>query len=166
MLYVKVVTPLVLKWWVWLMIKCSHLTLKSIYSYTDDLVIANCLIDARIGCASLVTYFNCHFIVWACWLHILLIRGHPLVVLIVWLFLVCQVDRKGCLRTLSSYLWFPCLKLYSYYITKFDQVRFEPLYVRSTLSPWFVIDLNFQNLCAFWSDRFTLFGHTEIIKLI
>ena len=29
------------------MIKCSHLTPKSIYSYIDDLVIANCLIDAR-----------------------------------------------------------------------------------------------------------------------
>ena len=30
------------------MIKCSHLTSKSIYSYIDDLVIANCLIDARV----------------------------------------------------------------------------------------------------------------------
>ena len=30
------------------MIKCSHLTIKSIYSYIDDLVIANCLIDARV----------------------------------------------------------------------------------------------------------------------
>ena len=29
------------------MIKCSHLTPKSIYSYIDDLIIANCLIDAR-----------------------------------------------------------------------------------------------------------------------
>ena len=29
------------------MVKCSHLTPKSIYSYIDDLVIANCLIDAR-----------------------------------------------------------------------------------------------------------------------
>ena len=28
------------------MIKCSHLTPKSIYSYKNDLVIANCLIDA------------------------------------------------------------------------------------------------------------------------
>ena len=47
-----------------------------------------------------------------------------------------------------------CLKLYSYYITKFDQVRFEPLCVRSTRSPWFVIDLNFQNL-------FVHFGMTK-----
>ena len=39
------------------MIKCSHLTPKSIYSYIDDLVIANCLIDARIGCACFATYF-------------------------------------------------------------------------------------------------------------
>ena len=30
------------------MIKCSHLTPKSIYSYIDDLVIANCLIEARV----------------------------------------------------------------------------------------------------------------------
>ena len=30
------------------MIKCSYLTPKSIYSYIDDLVIANCLIDARV----------------------------------------------------------------------------------------------------------------------
>ena len=30
------------------MIKCSHLTPKSIYSYVDDLLIANCLIYARV----------------------------------------------------------------------------------------------------------------------
>ena len=30
------------------MIKCSHLTPMSIYSYIDDLVIANCLIVARV----------------------------------------------------------------------------------------------------------------------
>ena len=30
------------------MIKCSHLTPKSIYSYIDDLVIANWLLDARV----------------------------------------------------------------------------------------------------------------------
>ena len=29
------------------MIKCSHLTPKSIYSYIDDLAIAYCFIDAR-----------------------------------------------------------------------------------------------------------------------
>ena len=145
MLYVKVVTPLVLKRWVWPMIKCSHLTPKSIYSYIDDLVIANCLIDARIGCVCFATYFICHSIVWACWLHVLLIRGHPLVVLIVWVLFFCQVDGQECLRTFSSYLCFSRLKLYSCYITKFDQVRFEPLCVRSTRSPRFVIDLNFQN---------------------
>ena len=60
-LYVKMVTPLVLKRWVWPMIKCSHLTPKSIYSYIDDLVIANFLIDARIVCACFATYFICHF---------------------------------------------------------------------------------------------------------
>ena len=56
-----------------------------------------------------------------------------------------QVDGQECLRTFSSYLCFSRLKLYSCYITKFDQVRFEPLCVRSTRSPRFVIDLNFQN---------------------
>ena len=142
--YVKVVTPLELKRWVWPMIKCSHLTPKSIYSYIDDLVIANCLIDARIGCACFATYFICHFIVWACWLHILLIQGHPLVALIVYLFLFCQIDGQECLSTPSSYLCFSRLKLYSCYITKFDQVGIEPLCVRSTRSPRFVIDLNFQ----------------------
>ena len=68
--------------------------------------------------------------------------------LFLWLigfFFFCQVDEQECLRTFSSYLWFSCLKLYSCYITKFDQVRFEPLCVRSTRSPRFVIDLNFQN---------------------
>ena len=157
--YVKVVTPLELKRWVWPMIKCSHLTPKSIYSYIDDLVIANCLIDARIGCACFATNFICHFIVWACWLHTLLIRGHPFVVLIVWLFLFCQMDGQECLRTPSSYLCFSRLKLYSCYITKFDQVRFEPLCVRSTQSPRFVIDLNFQNF-------FVRFGLTDSSILV
>ena len=35
------------------MIKCSHLAPKSIYSYTDDYVIAHCVIVARIVCACL-----------------------------------------------------------------------------------------------------------------
>ena len=68
--------------------------------------------------------------------------------LLLWLigfFFFCQVDGQECLRTFSSYLCFSRLKLYSCYITKFDQVRFEPLCVRSTRSPRFVIDLNFQN---------------------
>ena len=68
--------------------------------------------------------------------------------LLLWLFgfiFFCQVDGQECLRTSSSYLCFSRLKLYSCYITKFDQVRFEPLCVRSTRSPRFVIDLNFQN---------------------
>ena len=69
--------------------------------------------------------------------------------LLFWLFgffSFCQVDGQECLRTFSSYLCFSRLKLYSCYITKFDQVRFEPLCVRSARSPRFVIDLNFQNL--------------------
>ena len=56
------------------------------------------------------------------------------------------MDGQECLRTSSSYLCFSHLKLYSCCITKFDQVRFEPLCVRSARSPRFVIDLNFQNL--------------------
>ena len=56
------------------------------------------------------------------------------------------MDGQECLRTFSIYLYFSRLKLYSCYITKFDQVRFEPLCVRSARSPRFVIDLNFQNL--------------------
>ena len=154
MLYVKVVTPLVLKRWVWPTIKCSHLTPKSIYSYIDDLVIANCLTDARVFVHALShisfaillrEHAGCIFF---------LIRGHPFVALIVWLFLFCQMDGQECLRTPSSYLCFPRLKLYSCYITKFDQVRFEPLCVRSIRSPRFIIDLNFQNL-------FVLFGLTN-----
>ena len=66
-----------------------------------------------------------------------------------------QVDGQECLWTLSSYLCFSRIKLYSCYITKFDQVRFEPLCVRSTRSPWFVIDLNFQNL-------FVILGRTKM----
>ena len=68
--------------------------------------------------------------------------------LLFWLFgfiSFCQVDGQECLRTSSSYLSFSHLKLYSCYITKFDQVRFEPLCVRSTRSPRFVIDLKIQN---------------------
>ena len=148
MLYVKVVTPLVLKWWVWPMIKCSHLIPKSIYSYIDDLVIANCLIDARIGCACFATYFNCHFIVWACWLHILLIRGHPLVVLIVWFyFLLPSGWTRMPKNLLQLSMLFSSQTLFMLH-HKIYQVRFEPLCVRSTRSPRFVIDLTFQNFFA------------------
>jgi len=69
-------------------------------------------------------------------------------------FFFFQMNGKECLRTPSSYLCFSRLKLYSCYITKFDQVRFEPPRVRSTRSPRFVIDLYFQNL-------FVHFGMTE-----
>ena len=75
-------------------------------------------------------------------MHILLVRGHPFVVLIVLLFLFCQMDGQECLRDPSSYLCFPRLC----YITKFDEVRFEPLCVRSTRRSRSVIDLNLQIL--------------------
>ena len=69
------------------MIKCSHLTPKSIYSYIDDLVIANCLIDARVivhawphvSVAILLSEHAGYILS--------LIGGHPFVALIVWLFL-------------------------------------------------------------------------------
>ena len=83
--------------------------------------------------------------------------------LLLWLFgfisFFCQVDGQECLRTSSSYLCFSRLKLYSCCITKFDQVRFEPLCVRSARSPRFVIDLNFQNL-------FMILGLTDTPLLV
>ena len=81
------------------------------------------------------------------------------------LFFFCQVDGQECLRTFSSYLCFSHLKLCSCYITKFDQVRFEPLYVRGTRSPRFVIDLKLPKpLCAFRYDRKGWIGQTETHK--
>ena len=128
--------------------------LLSQYSYIDDLVIANCLIDVRIGCACFATYFICYLIVWACWCIFYSFKDIHLLFCLFVFFSLCQVDGQECLRTFSSYLCFSCLKLYSCFITKFDQVRFEPLYVRSTRSSRFIIDLNFQNL-------FVHFGMTE-----
>ena len=70
------------------MFKCTHLTPKSIYSYIDDLVIGNCLIDARVFVHAfphisfailLCEHVDCIFF---------LIQGHPFVVLIVWSFLL------------------------------------------------------------------------------
>ena len=136
------------------MIKWSHLTPKSKYSYIDDLVIANCLIDAR-----LVVHALSHI------LSAILLCEHVICIFysledihlqfcLFGFFSFCQVDGQECLRTLSSYLCYSCLKLYSCYITKFDQVRFEPLCVRSTWSPRFIMDLNFQNF-------FVCFGLTD-----
>ena len=65
------------------MIKCSHLTPKSIYSYIDDLVIANCLIDARVFVHALphisFSILLCEHV--GC--IIFSIQGHPFVALIV-----------------------------------------------------------------------------------
>ena len=77
------------------MIKCSHLAPKSIYSYIDDLVIANCLIDARIGCACLT---HISFAILLCehvGCMILSIRGHPFVVLVVLIFLTKWMDKNA-----------------------------------------------------------------------
>ena len=75
------------------MIKCSHLTPKSIYSYIDDLVIVNCFIDARVFVHALphisFPILLCEHVVCI----ILFIQGHPLVALIDWfLFLL----PSGC----------------------------------------------------------------------
>ena len=70
------------------MIKCSHLTPKSIYSYIDDLVIANCLIDARVLVHAL-PYIS--FAILLCehvGCIIFFIQGHPFVALIGWSFLL------------------------------------------------------------------------------
>ena len=165
-----------------------HLTPKSIYSYIDDLVIANCLIDDRIGCACFATYFICHLIVWACWCIFYSFEDIHLLFWLFGFFSFSQLDGQECLRTFFSYLCFSHLKLYSCYITKFDQVRFEPLCVRNTRSPRFVIDLNFLNLSVHfgmtgpsssvtqsslswsrfqsWCNRFELFGHTELFHSV
>ena len=76
------------------MIKCSHLTPKSIYSYIDDLVIANCLIDARVLVHALP---HLSFAILLCE-HvdcIFFIRGHPLVALIVWPFSFAKCMDKN-----------------------------------------------------------------------
>ena len=125
MLYVKVVTPLVLKWWVWPTIKCSHLIPQSIYSYIDDLLIANFLIDARSVCACFVTYFICYLIVWACWLHNFL-HSRTFICCFDCLIFLLAKWMDECLSTPSSYLCFSRLKLYSCYITMFEQVEFGP----------------------------------------
>ena len=91
---------------------------------------------------------------WACWCIFYSFKDIHLLFCLFGFFSLCQVDGQECLRTFSRYLCFSCLKLYSCYITKFDQVRFEPLCVRSTRSPRFVIDLNFQNF-------FVHFGLTD-----
>ena len=70
------------------MIKCSHLTPKSIYSYIDDLVIANCLIDARLDVHALP---HVSFAILLCdhvGMHVFFIRGHLFDFLVVLAFLV------------------------------------------------------------------------------
>ena len=166
-LYVKVVTPLVLKRWGWPMIKCSHLTPKSIYSYIDDLVITNCLIDARMVVHALP---HISFVILLCEHVGCIIYSFEDIHLLFWLvgfFFSCQVDGQEFLRTFSSYLCFSHLKLYSCCITKFDQVRFEnTLREEHSESPICHRLKNPKLLCASRSDRFIHFGHTEITKSI
>ena len=77
------------------MMKCSHLTPKSIYSYIDDLVIANCLIDARVFVHALP---HISFAILLCehvGCIIFSIREHPFVALIVCLFLFAKWKDKN-----------------------------------------------------------------------
>ena len=94
------------------MIKCSHLTPKSIYSYIDDLVIANWLIDARVYVHALPPVLFAILLCEHDGCIFFSVRGHPFVVLIVWLFLFCQMDGQECLRTPSSYLCFSSQTLF------------------------------------------------------
>ena len=154
-----------LKWWVWPMIKCSHLTPKSIYSYIDDIVIANCLIDARIVCACFVTCFICYLIVWACWLHNFSIRGHPFIILIVWILFAKWMDKNAKEPPLAIYA-FSLLKLYSCYITKIEQVFFVP-FGWGALGATDPSRAAFQNLLVNFGQTNTLiFGPTKTTRLI
>ena len=81
--------------------------------------------------------------------HILLIRGHPLVVLIVWFYFFCQMDGQECLRTSSSYLCFLSSQTLFMLHHKFWSSQIWTRWVRSTRSHRFIIDLNFQNLSMY-----------------
>ena len=61
---------------------------KSIYSYIDDLVIANCLIDARVFVHALQHVLFAILLSEHVGCILFSIRGHPFVVLIVWAFLL------------------------------------------------------------------------------
>ena len=165
MLYVKVVTPLVLKRWVWPMIKCSHLTPQSIYSYIDDLVIANCLIDARVFVHALPHILFCYLIVWACWVHDF-IHSRTSICCFGRFDFFDQMDGQECLSTSPSYLCFLVSNSIHAYITNFEQVIFGP-------SGWGALGAtdpsraNFQNLLVNFGQTNTFtFGPTETTRLI
>ena len=167
MLYVKVVTPLVLKRWVWPMIKCSHLTPKSIYSYIDDLFIANCFIDARIGCACFATYF---IAILLCEHVGCIIYSFGDIHLLFWLFgsfFFCQVDGQECLRTFSSYLcFFSSQTLFMLHHGVWSSQIWTTLCKEHSESPIRHRLKLPKLLCVFRSDRFLHCGHTEITKSI
>ena len=77
------------------MIKCSLLTPKSIYSYIDDLVIANCLIDARMFVHALPHVLFAILLCEHVGCIIFLIRGHPFVALLFGFFFL----PNGWIRT-------------------------------------------------------------------
>ena len=65
------------------MIKCSHLTPKSIYSYIDDIVIANFLIDARVFVHAFPQLHLLSYCVSMLVAYFFSVQGHPFVALIV-----------------------------------------------------------------------------------
>ena len=77
------------------MIKCSHLTPKSIHSYIDDLVIANCLIDARVYVHALPHVLFAILLCEHVGCIIFFIQGHPFVDLIVWLLFSKWMDKNA-----------------------------------------------------------------------
>ena len=77
------------------MIKCSHLTPKSIYSHMDDLVIANCLIGARVFVHALPHISFAILLSEHVGCIIFSIQGHPFVALVVWLYLFAKWMDKN-----------------------------------------------------------------------
>ena len=133
-----------LKRWVWPTIKCSHLTPQSIYSYTHDLVITKCLIDAKVSVHALP---HISFAILLCEHVGCIFNSFEDIHLLLCLFGIsfCQMDGQECLRTPYIYLCFYRLKLYSCYITKFEQVEFGPSGEEHSES-LIRQGLNFQNL--------------------
>ena len=165
MLCVKVVTPLVLKRWVWPMIKCSHLTPKSIYSYIDDLVIANFLIDVGVFVHAL-PYFS--FAILLCE-HVDCIFYSSRTSICCFVCWALSLLPNGWTRMPKNSLYLSMLFSSQTLFMLHHKVwssQIRTLCVSSTRSPQFVIDLNFQNLSVFRSDRFIPFDLTEFTELI
>ena len=161
MIYVKVVTPLVLKRWVWPMIKCSHLTPKSIYSYIDDLVITNCLIDARVF---VHTLSHISFAILLCEHAGCIFYSFEDIHLLFWLFRFFSfakwMDKNAQELPLAIYAF---LVSNSIHATSQSLIKSD-----SNHSVWGALGVPIRHrlklqkpLCASRSDRFILFGPTK-----